>query len=164
MKVLVTGGAGFIGGHLIKALLERGDDVLAVDVKPLGEWHQVHDDAVNYDDWDLARWALSHAAVRGVDTVFALAADMGGMGYLTFNEADVLASNLLISVNTIKAALSAGVSKVVFSSSACVYPEYRQETPYVKPLAESDAYPARAGPGLRVGEARHRAAVARLPR
>ena len=142
MTVLVTGAGGFIGGHLVKALLDRGEDVRAADVKPLGEWHQVHDGAGNRDEWDLRSWALSRAAARPADTVFALAADMGGMGYLTFHEADVLTANQLISVNTIRSAVETGVSKVVYASSACVYPEYRQETPYVKPLAESDAYPA----------------------
>jgi GDP-D-mannose 3',5'-epimerase len=82
------------------------------------------------------------ARSRSIGTVFALAADMGGMGYLTFNEADVLTSNLLISVNTVQAAAANGVRKVIFTSSACVYPEYRQETPYIQPLSEDMAYPA----------------------
>ena len=142
MRALVTGAGGFIGGHLVRALLERGEEVCATDVKPDGEWHQVHDRAGCLPGFDLTDPAAARFVTRGAGVVFALAADMGGMGYLTFHEADVLTSNLLISVNTVKAACEAGAAKVVYASSACVYPEHRQESPDVEPLAEDMAWPA----------------------
>ena len=142
MRVLVTGSGGFIGGHLVKALLDRGDEVRAVDVKPLAGWQQVHEGAENRGDWDLRSAALTASAPRDCDLVFALAADMGGMGYLTFHEADVMTWNTLISVNTIQAAVRASVPRLLYASSACVYPEYRQDTPYVVPLSEDMAIPA----------------------
>ena len=142
MRVLCTGAGGFIGGHLVKALLDRGDEVRAVDVKPLAGWQQVHEGAENRGDWDLRSAALTASAPRDCDLVFALAADMGGMGYLTFHEADVMTWNTLISVNTIQAAVRASVPRLLYASSACVYPEYRQDTPYVVPLSEDMAIPA----------------------
>jgi GDP-D-mannose 3', 5'-epimerase len=143
-RVLVTGAGGFIGGWLTRALLARGDFVVAADIKRTGAWEQAHEDARNVGQCDLRRqdyWRL--VTERGpFDEIWALAADMGGMGYLTYNEADVMTSNLLIDVNTAKVADQMCVRKLVWASSACVYPEYRQETPDVTPLAEDMAWPA----------------------
>ena len=145
-RVLVTGGGGFISGHLVKALLGRGDEVVAVDLKPVlsGDWAQVHPEARSVGGCDLRRQsAWSHVTTLGpFDEIWALAADMGGMGYLTYNEADVITSNLLIDVSTARVADQACVRKLIWASSACVYPEYRQEDPDVPPLAEDMAIPA----------------------
>jgi GDP-D-mannose 3', 5'-epimerase len=143
---VVTGAGGFIGGHLVKALLERGEHVRAVDMKPLEQWEQLHPGAGNLSG-DLRDSSWANAVIPCHETVWSLAADMGGMGYIGNNEAGILASNLLISVNTISAADSGAT--VVYSSSACVYPEYRQNTTITVPLSEDMAYPA--APDLEYG-------------
>jgi GDP-D-mannose 3', 5'-epimerase len=145
MRAVVTGAGGFIGGHLVKALLGHGNEVTAVDIKPVAHWHQRHQGAASMVA-DLRIAPAAYAAIRGHDMVFALAADMGGMGYIGNNGARILSSNLLISVNTINAAAGA---RVVYSSSACVYPEYRQEVTDPPPLSEDMAYPAQ--PDLEYG-------------
>jgi GDP-D-mannose 3', 5'-epimerase len=144
MKVLVTGGGGFISGHLVKKLQEEGNDVRAVDIKPLHDWHQLHP-GVETVQADLRVAQLCEIACRGIDHVYNLAADMGGMGYISSHKYECMQS-VLINTNMLNAALGAGVSKYFFASSACVYPGYRQNSDWdavVQPgLAESDAYPA----------------------
>lgn len=140
--ILVTGAGGFIGGHLVRALVQRGEDVRAVDIKPRSRWEQVCDQADNWDDFDLRHASFASASAKGCTAVYAFAADMGGMGYLTYNEADVMTWNTLISVNTITAAVQRGARTLLYASSACVYPDYRQDSPDVPPLAEDMAVPA----------------------
>src|SRR4051812_49976561 len=91
---------------------------------------------------DLRRWENCLEVTRGIDQVYALAADMGGMGYISSHHAEILHSNSLINLHTLEAARIHGVWRYLYSSSACIYPEYRQTEADVVPLKESDAYPA----------------------
>jgi GDP-D-mannose 3',5'-epimerase len=138
-RVLVTGGAGFIGHHLTNALKRRGYWVRSVDVKS-PEFGSVNAD--EFELLDMRRQDHALIATRGVDQVYALAADMGGMGYISKHDARILHDNSLINLNTIEAARVTGVGRLLYASSACVYPEYRQEEADVTPLAEEHAYPA----------------------
>ncbi len=138
--VLVTGGGGFIGGHLVAELLRQGRAVRAVDCKPLGEWHQVFEQADNRV-LDVSLLEAAEEAVDGVGEVFNLAADMGGMGFIEGNKALCMLS-VLPSTHVLIAARDAGVERFFYSSSACVYAAEKQETPEVPALSEADAYPA----------------------
>ncbi|UUZ57634.1 NAD-dependent epimerase/dehydratase family protein [Nocardioides sp. B-3] len=140
VDVLVAGGGGFIGGHLVSRLIDRGRTVRSVDVKPLDEWHQVHPDAENVTaDLSLLDGAMS--ASQGVGEVYMLAADMGGMGFIENNKAACMLS-VLTSTHMLQAARAQGVERYFYSSSACVYPAGLQEDSRVTALKESDAYPA----------------------
>jgi GDP-D-mannose 3', 5'-epimerase len=140
-SVLVTGAGGFIGGHLVRRLRDEGvARIRAVDVKPLDEWHQVFDDVENVQV-NLELLDDSRRAVEGTDTVFNLAADMGGMGFIESNKALCMLS-VLVSTHVLVAARDAGVERLFYASSACVYAAGKQSTPEVEPLRESDAYPA----------------------
>ena len=139
-KVLVTGAGGFIGGHLIASLLEQGHDVRAVDTKEPDAWYQVHEDADSRRS-DASEPEACREAMRGVDAVYNLAADMGGMGFIEANKALCMLS-VLINTNMLIAAREAGVGRYFFSSSACVYAAEHQTSPDVTALKESDAYPA----------------------
>lgn len=138
-KVLVTGAGGFIGTHLVTYLKKQGYWVRGVDLK-YPEFSET--DADEFEILDLRRWENCLQATRDVDEVYALAADMGGMGFIASNHAQILHNNLLINVHTIEAARVNGVKRYLFSSSACIYPEYLQEVVDVTPLKEADAYPA----------------------
>jgi nucleoside-diphosphate-sugar epimerase len=137
---LVAGGGGFIGGHLVRALRDEGRDVRAVDVKPADEWFQRHDE-VDSRTLDLSLLDDCREAVDGVTQVFNLAADMGGMGFIENNKAACMLS-VLINTHMLQASREAEVERFFFSSSACVYPDYRQDSPEVTALREQDAYPA----------------------
>src|SRR5680860_1062041 len=138
-KVLVTGAGGFIGHHLVTYLKERGYWVRGVDLKA-PQYTDI--DADEFEIRDLRRWDECLAATRGVDHVYALAADMGGMGFISANHATILRNNSLINLHTIDAARVNGVSRYLYSSSACIYPAHLQTDADVIPLKESDAYPA----------------------
>jgi nucleoside-diphosphate-sugar epimerase len=139
-RVLVTGAGGFIGGHLVGALLERGEHVRAVDAKPLPEWLQTFGDAENVVA-DLSRLDACQEAAVDTAAIFNLAADMGGMGFIEGNKAACMLS-VLINTHMLIAAREAGTERFFFSSSACVYAAGKQDTPEVEPLREADAYPA----------------------
>jgi GDP-D-mannose 3', 5'-epimerase len=138
-RVLVTGAGGFIGHHLVTGLKRRGYWVRGVDLK---HPEYAPTDADEFEVLDLRRWADCLQATRGVDHVYALAADMGGMGYISQHHAEILHNNVLINVHTIEAARVNGVKRYLYTSSACVYPEYRQTRTDVEALREEHAYPA----------------------
>ncbi len=140
-RVLVTGAGGFIGGHLVARLRQEGvDEIRAVDRVPLSEWHQRFDDVDNRRA-DLQEFASCQSACADVNVVYNLAADMGGMGFIENNKALCMLS-VLISTHMLEAARQAGVQRLFYSSSACVYAAGKQESPEVEPLREPDAYPA----------------------
>jgi len=138
-RVVVTGAGGFIGHHLVTHLKRRGAWVRGVDLKD-PEFGRT--DADEFLMLDLRRWEACLEATAGVDDVYALAADMGGMGFISSHHAEILHNNLLISTHTMEAARQNRVSRYLYTSSACVYPEYLQTSTDVQPLREEDAYPA----------------------
>src|SRR6476646_2333206 len=138
-RVLVTGAGGFIGHHLVTYLKGRGCWVRGVDVKPP---EYAPSDADEFELLDLRRWDSCLQATRGIDEVFALAADMGGMGFISNHHAQILYNNSLINLHTLEAARINGVRRYLYTSSACVYPEYKQTEANVVPLKEEDVYPA----------------------
>lgn len=138
-RILVTGAGGFIGHHLVTFLKERGHWVRGADLK-YPEF--CPSDADEFEILDLRRRDDCLQATRGVNSVYALAADMGGMGFISCNHARILHNNSLINLQTLEAARLNGVGRYLYTSSACVYPEYRQLATDVKPLKEADAYPA----------------------
>ncbi|MFN2454879.1 MAG: NAD-dependent epimerase/dehydratase family protein [Pyrinomonadaceae bacterium] len=138
-KVLVTGAGGFIGHHLVTYLKEQGFWVRGVDIK-YPEYNST--DADEFELLDLRRWDNCLQATRDIDDVYALAADMGGMGFISGNHAQILHNNSLINIHTLDAARVNGVRRYLYTSSACIYPEYKQLDANVTPLKEEDAYPA----------------------
>jgi GDP-D-mannose 3',5'-epimerase len=141
LTAVVCGAGGFIGGHLVKGLLKRGIRVIrAVDIKPLSSWFQLSDGVENLS-LDLRESRNCILATRGVDLVYQLASDMGGMGFIQNNKA-LCMLNALINTNMLLAARDTGVKRFFFSSSACVYSAQKQTNPMATPLKESDAYPA----------------------
>ncbi len=139
IKVLVTGAGGFIGHHLVTFLKARGYWVRGVDIK-LPEFDET--DADEFEVLDLRRWDNCLLATRGIDEVYALAADMGGMGFISAHHALILHNNSLINLHTLEAARANGATRYFYTSSACIYPEFKQLTENVVPLKEEDAYPA----------------------
>jgi nucleoside-diphosphate-sugar epimerase len=137
---LVAGAGGFIGGHLARTLSEQGFAVRGADVKPLDEWSQIAD-GVEPHRLDLSLIQDARSAVEGVDTVYMLAADMGGMGFIETHKAECMLS-VLISTHMLMAAKEAGVGRYFYSSSACVYAADKQTDADVTALKEADAYPA----------------------
>jgi GDP-D-mannose 3', 5'-epimerase len=137
----VTGAGGFCGGHLVARLVALGHQVFAVDRKLYGEWHQRTPGAREIAGCDLSHPDNCRLVTRGQDWVFNLAADMGGMGFIEANKAACMLS-VLPSTNMLVAAWEAGVERFFYSSSACVYPDYRQGRPDGAALVELDAYPA----------------------
>lgn len=139
VKVLVTGAGGFIGSHLVSRLKELGYWVRGVDIK-LPEFSET--DADEFKLLDLRGWENCVAATEGIDEVYALAADMGGMGFISSNHAQILYNNSLINLHTLEAARTNNIKRYLYTSSACIYPEFLQENADVEPLKEDDAYPA----------------------
>jgi nucleoside-diphosphate-sugar epimerase len=137
---LVAGAGGFIGGHLAKTLSEQGLEVRGADVKPLDEWSQIPE-GVEARQLDLSLLADANESVKGIDTVYMLAADMGGMGFIETHKADCMLT-VLTSTHMLQAARDAGVSRYFYSSSACVYAADKQVDANVTALKEGDAYPA----------------------
>ena len=138
-RVLVTGAGGFIGHHLVAFLKQKGYWVRGVDIK---EPEFAPTEANEFALLDLRRWQNCLKATQDIDEVYALAADMGGMGFISANHSQILHNNLLINVHTIDAARENGVQRYLFTSSACIYPEYKQMETTIAPLREEDAYPA----------------------
>jgi GDP-D-mannose 3', 5'-epimerase len=141
LNILVAGGGGFIGGHLISHLRSLGNcKIRCVDIKPMDQWYQVFNDVENVVA-DLTLKGACEQACRGVQEVYNLAADMGGMGFIENNKALCMLS-VLINTHLLQAAAEAGVGKFFYASSACVYNADKQRMFDVTPLREADAYPA----------------------
>jgi GDP-D-mannose 3',5'-epimerase len=141
VKVVVCGAGGFIGGHLVKSLLDNGAKVIrAVDVKPMSEWYQTSAGVTNLV-LDLKDKDNCMKAAQGAEVVFQLAADMGGMGFIENNKALCMLS-VLTNTHMLMAAREKGVERFFYSSSACVYNGEKQTNPDVVALKEEDAYPA----------------------
>jgi GDP-D-mannose 3',5'-epimerase len=138
-RILVTGAGGFIGHHLVTFLKQLGYWVRGADLKP-PEFSL--SDADEFCVADLRRWSNCLEVTEGVDEVYALAADMGGMGFISKHHGAILHNNVLINTHTLEAARVNNVQRYLYTSSACVYPEYRQTDANVIPLKEEDAYPA----------------------
>lgn len=138
-RVLVTGAGGFIGHHLVSYLKSLGYYVIGADIK---RPEYKPSDADEFLILDLRRWENCLLATDDVDEVYALAADMGGMGFISNHHAEILHNNSLINIHTIEAARQNNVKRYLYTSSACIYPEYLQEETDIQPLKESDAYPA----------------------
>ena len=143
-RVLVTGAGGFIGHHLVSRLRSEGRWVRGVDLK-YPEYAPT--EANEFEILDLRRWDSCLQATRGVDEVYNLAADMGGIGYITAYLADIARNNVLINAHMLEASRIHRVRKFLFSSSACVYAQARQKDAAVIPLKEEDAHPADPEPG-----------------
>lgn len=143
-RVLVTGAGGFIGHHLVSRLRSEGRWVRGVDLK-YPEYAPT--EANEFEILDLRRWDSCLQATRGVDEVYNLAADMGGIGYITAYLADIAHNNVLINAHMLEASRIHRVRKFLFSSSACVYAQARQKDAAVVPLKEEDAHPADPEPG-----------------
>ncbi len=140
-KIVVCGGGGFIGGHLISALKQQGyQNLRAVDIKPQSEWYQRFDEADNLV-LDLQNKSACYQAIQGASLVYNLAADMGGMGFIENNRALCMLS-VLINTHLLMAAKEIGVRRFFYASSACVYNADKQRDPDVTALKEEDAYPA----------------------
>jgi GDP-D-mannose 3', 5'-epimerase len=139
--IVVAGGGGFIGGHLVGKLREMGcEQIRSVDVKPLDQWYQVFDDVDNIEA-DLKLRDECQDVCRGATEVYNLAADMGGMGFIENNKALCMLS-VLINTHLLQAAQEAKVDRFFYASSACVYNADKQRNEDVVPLKEADAYPA----------------------
>jgi nucleoside-diphosphate-sugar epimerase len=141
IPVLVAGAGGFIGGWLVRSLVEQGySDVRAVDIKPLSEWYQEFPEAEN-QNLDLRLIENCRTAVKGRRHVFNLAADMGGMGFIESHKALCMLS-VLINTHLLEASREFGVERFFFASSACVYNANKQTSSDLLALKEEDAYPA----------------------
>ena len=138
-KVLITGAGGFIGHHLVASLNQRGYWVRGVDLK------QPEFESTRADEFlmlDLRRSEDAMAACDGMDEVYNLAANMGGIGFIERYKAVVMHDNVLINIHMLEAARRQKIERYLYTSSACIYPGYRQQVAEVTPLKEEDAYPA----------------------
>ena len=145
MKYLIAGAGGFIGGHLVKRLMNEGHEVVCVDIKPKEYWFQIFDQNENYS-LDLKEYQNCLKVSKNVDYVLNMACNMGGMGFIENNKAECMLS-VLINTNLLRACLLNGIKKYFFSSSACVYNASKQEKIFIPGLKEEDAYPAQPEDG-----------------
>jgi nucleoside-diphosphate-sugar epimerase len=144
IRVLVTGAGGFIGHHLVKSLKSKGYWVRGVDIK-YPEYEPTNAD--EFELLDLRRWDNCLQAVRGVNQVYNLAANMGGIGFIETHKAEIVHDNILINMHMLEAGRLQQVERYFFTSSACIYPGYLQKNTDVIPLKEEAAYPADAEDG-----------------
>lgn len=139
-RVLVTGAGGFIGGHLVADLLEKGHEVVTADIKPLTDWYQVHPKADNWSQQDVSRPGLAKPVAEGCKRIYNLAADMGGMGFISSHRVATLHSIDITS--TMFRVARENDARIFQASSACVYPDFKQQESEVVALRERDAWPA----------------------
>ena len=139
-RYLVCGAGGFIGGHLVKSLLQEGHELVCVDIKPLENWFQLFDRSKNFS-LDLKDYENCLKLTKNVDYIYNMACNMGGMGFIENNKAECMLS-VLINTNLLRACLVNKIKKYFFSSSACVYNADKQSNVFINGLKESDAYPA----------------------
>ena len=140
-KILVVGAGGFIGGHLVDRLIRDGNTIVATDIKPKEYWFQDFDNAENYYATDMKDISNCRKVATGVDFVFNMACNMGGMGFIENNKAECMLS-VLINTNLLIACNENKVQRYFFSSSACAYNEAKQQDVFIEGLKEEDAYPA----------------------
>ena len=145
-KILVVGAGGFIGGHLVDRLLKDGNTIVATDIKPKEYWFQDFDNAENHYATDMKDILNCRKVSTGVDFVFNMACNMGGMGFIENNKAECMLS-VLINTNLLIACNENKVQRYFFSSSACAYNETMQQDVFIKGLKEEDAYPAQPQDG-----------------
>jgi GDP-D-mannose 3',5'-epimerase len=140
-KVLVVGAGGFIGGHLVKKILNNGNSVVTTDIKPKQYWFQDFDTAENHYATDMKDITNCRKVTQGVDYVFNMACNMGGMGFIENNKAECMQS-VLINTNLLIACKESKAQRYFFSSSACAYNKDKQQDVFIDGLKEEDAYPA----------------------
>ena len=156
-NILVTGGGGFIGSHIARYLHSQGNFLRVADVE--------FDDYIKEDYCsekmllDLRVYDNCLTATKGIDKVYNLAANMGGIGFITAVGAEVMHDNVLINTYMLEAARQNKVKRFLFSSSACIYPTYKQTSPDITGLKEEDAYPADPDNFYGWGKIVHRKAV-----
>ena len=136
-KILVTGAGGFIGGHLVKELINRGYQVKATDIKPFDEWYQCFDKVENLE-LDMTIKENCYKATEGMDDVINMACNMGGMGFIENNKALCMLS-VLVNTHMLMACKEHKIKRYFFSSSACAYNTDLQKDPKITGLKESDA-------------------------
>jgi nucleoside-diphosphate-sugar epimerase len=141
MKYFVCGAGGFIGGHIVKKLLETGHEVVAVDIKPKEHWFQIFKQSQNFFEIDLTLKENCIKYSANTETVINMACNMGGMGFIENNKAECMIS-VLINTHLLMACKVNNIKNYFFSSSACAYNKDLQEKTFIKGLKESDAYPA----------------------
>ena len=140
-KILVVGAGGFIGGHLVKKFLDNGNLVIATDIKPKEYWFQDFENVENYYATDMKDISNCRKVTQGVDYVFNMACNMGGMGFIENNKAECMLS-VLINTNLLIACNENKIQRYFFSSSACAYNTTKQQDVFIEGLKEEDAYPA----------------------
>ena len=140
-KVLIVGAGGFIGGHLVKKILDNGNSVVATDIKPKEYWFQDFDTVENHYSTDMKDISNCRKVTQSVDYVFNMACNMGGMGFIENNKAECMQS-VLINTNLLIACNENKVQRYFFSSSACAYNKTKQQDVFIEGLKEEDAYPA----------------------
>jgi len=140
-KILIVGAGGFIGGHLVKKLLDNGNSIVSTDIKPKEYWFQDFEAAENFYSIDMKDINNCRKVTKNIDYVFNMACNMGGMGFIENNKAECMQS-VLINTNLLIACKESGIKKYFFSSSACAYNKTKQEKVFIEGLKEGDAYPA----------------------
>ncbi len=140
-KILIVGAGGFIGGHLVKRLLDDGNYIVATDIKPREYWFQEFEKAENHFSMDMKDIGNCRKVAKNIDYVFNMACNMGGMGFIENNKAECMQS-VLINTNLLISCKETSVERYFFSSSACAYNKTKQQNVFIEGLRETDAYPA----------------------
>ena len=140
-KILIVGAGGFIGGHLVKRLLNNNNFIVAVDLKPKEYWFQDYESVENHYSLDMKEISNCRKVTKDIDYVFNMACNMGGMGFIENNKAECMQS-VLINTNLLISCKENKIKRYFFSSSACAYNKTKQQEVFIEGLKEDDAYPA----------------------